>query len=171
MTFKVAIVGAGPVGLTLAIALGQRGVACVVLERNAAPGLLPKMERSNTRTMEMYRRLGLADRVRAMGFPPDEPMDVFLGDVQLTEPPLVRLEYPSVREVEGHRRPHARWVAAARAVSAGLAVRARAGAPRRGARDPVGDGAHGARGDGAERRRPGGDAHGGAEPRELPPRA
>ncbi|MGH8785340.1 MAG: FAD-dependent oxidoreductase, partial [Cupriavidus necator] len=55
---EVLIVGAGPVGLTLAIDLGQRGVRCTLVERNQAPGRLPKMERCNARTMEIYRRLG-----------------------------------------------------------------------------------------------------------------
>ncbi len=59
------IVGAGPVGLTLAIALGQSGVRCILVEQKAAPQFLPKMERCNARTMEVYRRLGLSGRVRA----------------------------------------------------------------------------------------------------------
>jgi len=42
---QVVIVGAGPIGLTLAIALGQFGVRCVLIERNEAPSGLPKMER------------------------------------------------------------------------------------------------------------------------------
>jgi len=42
---EVLVVGAGPVGLTLAIALGQAGVRCVLVERKEAPQFLPKMER------------------------------------------------------------------------------------------------------------------------------
>lgn len=60
----VLIVGGGPVGLTLAIDLGQRGVECVLVDKREAPGMLPKMERCNARTMEHYRRLGIADRLR-----------------------------------------------------------------------------------------------------------
>jgi 2-polyprenyl-6-methoxyphenol hydroxylase-like FAD-dependent oxidoreductase len=56
---QVIIVGAGPVGLTLSIALGHLGVRCILLERNDAPSGLPKMERCNARTMEIYRRLGI----------------------------------------------------------------------------------------------------------------
>jgi 2-polyprenyl-6-methoxyphenol hydroxylase-like FAD-dependent oxidoreductase len=54
---QVIIVGAGPVGLTLAIDLSRRGVRCILLEQKPAPQFLPKMERCNARTMEIYRRL------------------------------------------------------------------------------------------------------------------
>ncbi len=65
---EVIIVGAGPVGLTLAIDLGRRGVRCILLEQKDAPQFLPKMERCNARTMEIYRRLGIAQKVRDAGF-------------------------------------------------------------------------------------------------------
>lgn len=93
----VIIVGAGPTGLTLAIDLGRRGVRCVVLERKPAPQFLPKMERCNARSMEMFRRMGLADRIRRAGLPGDVPMDVFVG-MSLAERPLLHLKYPSVDE-------------------------------------------------------------------------
>src|ERR1700754_4758441 len=93
----VIIAGAGPVGLTLAIDLGRRGVRCLLIERDATPAPWPKMDRSNARTMEFYRRIGIADRVRALGYPPDNPMDVFLT-TRLSDPPIAVLKYPSVAE-------------------------------------------------------------------------
>ena len=93
----VLVVGAGPVGLTLAIDLGRRGVRCTLIEQKAAPEFLPKMERCNARTMEIFRRMGLAERVRAVGLPADVPMDVYII-LAMNEPPLVRLPYPSVAE-------------------------------------------------------------------------
>src|SRR5262245_64602844 len=75
---EVIIVGAGPVGLTLAIDLGRRGVRCILLEQKEAPQFLPKMERCNARTMEIYRRLGIGQKVRDAGFPRDVPMEVFI---------------------------------------------------------------------------------------------
>jgi len=96
----VLIVGAGPVGLTLAVDLGLKGVRCVLVERKAAPQFLPKMERCNARTMEIYRRMGLAERIRAAGLPADVPMDVFIV-LALNEPPLLHLAYPSVSEARG----------------------------------------------------------------------
>src|SRR5207244_3863108 len=89
----------GPVGLSLAIDLGRRGVRCILLEQKDAPQFLPKMERCNARTMEIYRRLGIARKVRDAGFPRDAPMDVFIV-TSLIEPPLLHLPYPSVAEAK-----------------------------------------------------------------------
>ncbi|MFO1162181.1 MAG: FAD-dependent monooxygenase [Reyranellaceae bacterium] len=96
-TYDVIVVGAGPVGLTLAIDLGRRGVRCLLIERSPTTLPYPKMDRSNARTMEFYRRIGIADRVRAQGYPADNPMDVFLT-TRLSDPPIAVLRYPSVGE-------------------------------------------------------------------------
>jgi 2-polyprenyl-6-methoxyphenol hydroxylase-like FAD-dependent oxidoreductase len=92
---QVLIAGAGPVGLTLALDLGRRGIRCMVVERNDTSRQLPKMERCNARTMEIYRRLGIVDRVRAAGLDNDAPMDVYLTE-SLHGPVIVHLPYPSV---------------------------------------------------------------------------
>jgi 2-polyprenyl-6-methoxyphenol hydroxylase-like FAD-dependent oxidoreductase len=96
---QVIIVGAGPVGLTLAVDLGRRGVRCILLEQKDAPQFLPKMERCNARTMEIYRRMGIAQKIRDAGFPRDTPMDVFII-TSLIEPPLLHLPYPSVAQAQ-----------------------------------------------------------------------
>ncbi len=95
----VLIVGGGPTGLTLAIDLGKRGVRCMLIEQKEKPAFLPKMERINARSMEIYRRLGLAPKIRAAGLRPDVPMDVYIM-LALYEPPLLRLHYPSVEEAQ-----------------------------------------------------------------------
>ena len=95
--YDVIVAGAGPVGLTLSIALGQRGVRCLLLERNPAPGQWPKMDRTNARSMELFRRLGLVDGIRSLGYPPDNPMDVFLL-TRMSEPALAVLKFGSVAE-------------------------------------------------------------------------
>ena len=99
MNTQVLIVGAGPTGLTLAIDLGRRGVRCTVIEQKEAPQFLPKMERCNARTLEIYRRMGIADQVRAAGLPAQCPMDVFVV-LSLAEPPLLQLPYPSVAQAK-----------------------------------------------------------------------
>ena len=99
MDTQVLIVGAGPVGLTLALDLGRRGVRCTLVERKTAPQRLPKMERCNARSMEIFRRMGLAERFRAAGLLADVPMDVFIV-TSLVDPPLLRLPYPSVAEAK-----------------------------------------------------------------------
>ena len=95
----VLIVGGGPTGLTLAIDLGKRGVRCTLIEQKEKPAFLPKMERINARSMEIYRRLGLSQQIRAAGLRPDVPMDVYIM-LALNEPPLLRLHYPSVEEAQ-----------------------------------------------------------------------
>ena len=62
---KVLIVGAGPAGLSLAIELGHRGVACMVVERNDRVGYAPRAKTTNVRTREHLRRWGIADKLRA----------------------------------------------------------------------------------------------------------
>ena len=62
---RVLIVGAGPAGLSLAIELGQRGIACLVIERNDRVGYAPRAKTTNVRTREHLRRWGIADRLRA----------------------------------------------------------------------------------------------------------
>jgi 2-polyprenyl-6-methoxyphenol hydroxylase-like FAD-dependent oxidoreductase len=102
---SVLIVGAGPVGLTLALDLGRRGVDCILVERNAAPTRLPKMERCNGRTMEIYRRLGVAEAIRDAGLPRELPMDVFLT-TSLMDPPIAHLPCPSVSEAKADIAAH-----------------------------------------------------------------
>lgn len=96
-TFDVVVVGAGPVGLTLAIDLGRRGVRTLLVERDPATKPWPKMDRSNARTMEFYRRMGIADKVRDLGYPPDASMDVFIV-TRMKDAPLAHLRYPTVAE-------------------------------------------------------------------------
>jgi 2-polyprenyl-6-methoxyphenol hydroxylase-like FAD-dependent oxidoreductase len=102
MDTDVLIVGTGPVGLILSIDLGRRGIRCILIEKNEAPLGYPKMERCNPRTMEIFRRLGLADAVRAAGYPPDWPMDTYLV-FDLMRPPLFKMAYPSVAQARVRR--------------------------------------------------------------------
>ena len=121
------IAGAGPVGLTLAIDLGRRGVRCLIIERHPTTAPWPKMDRSNARTMEFYRRIGIVDRVRALGYPPDNPMDVFLT-TRLSDPADRGAEISlRGRTPEADRRV-AEWRVAAGTLSARLAEQARAAA-------------------------------------------
>ena len=103
MDSDVLIVGAGPTGLTLAIDLGRRGVRCTLVEQKEEPAFLPKMERVNARSMEIYRRMGLAEKIRAAGLRADCPMDVYIV-LSLTEPPLLHLPYPSVAQARAQTR-------------------------------------------------------------------
>ena len=72
----VLIAGGGPVGLALAVELGWRGIACTLVEQGDGSIITPKMNEVNTRTMEICRRWGIADRVMNCPFPGDHPLDV-----------------------------------------------------------------------------------------------
>ena len=73
----VLVVGAGPVGLSLAIELGHRGIGCLVVERNDRVGYSPRAKTTNVRSREHLRRWGIADALRqASPIAPDYPPDV-----------------------------------------------------------------------------------------------
>lgn len=73
----VTIVGAGPVGLTLAIDLAQRGIQVTVIEtRHRGEQPSPKCNHVSARSMEIFRRLGLAKSLRDAGLPADYPNDI-----------------------------------------------------------------------------------------------
>ncbi len=62
---SVVIVGAGPSGLALAIELGSRGVACLLVERNDRVGYAPRAKTTNVRTRTHLRRWGIAGTLAA----------------------------------------------------------------------------------------------------------
>ena len=64
-TTEVLVVGAGPVGLALAIELGSCGIQVVVAERNVRAGAAPRAKTTNVRTHTLLRRWGIADRLTA----------------------------------------------------------------------------------------------------------
>jgi len=72
----VLVIGGGPCGLMLANELGRRGVRCLVVDRKPGTAFNPQANATQARTMEHYRRLGFAHRVRAQGLPADHPTDV-----------------------------------------------------------------------------------------------
>jgi 2-polyprenyl-6-methoxyphenol hydroxylase-like FAD-dependent oxidoreductase len=74
---QVLVVGAGPVGLTLAMDLAWRGVQVTIAERRQR-GEPPsvKCNHVSARSMEIFRRLGVVGAVRNAGLPPDYPNDI-----------------------------------------------------------------------------------------------
>lgn len=97
-TVQVLIAGGGAVGLTLAMDLAWRGVRVMVLEtRDRSQPPLPKCNHISARSMEIYRRLGVAGKLRNAGLPADYPNDVsyrtsFVGRE------LARIPIPSRRD-------------------------------------------------------------------------
>ncbi len=93
----VLIIGAGPVGMALALDLAWRGIGCMLIERTSGEIRHSKIGLISARTMEICRRLGIAQRVRDCGFPMDLPLNqVFC--TSLAGYPLSVIEFPSLRE-------------------------------------------------------------------------
>jgi len=61
---SVIIVGGGPVGVGLAIELGQRAISTVVIERQPTPQRIPKGQNLTQRTMEHFHAWGAESAVR-----------------------------------------------------------------------------------------------------------
>ena len=94
---QVVIIGAGPVGLGMAIELAQRGIKCTVVEEGDGTVAHPRTGLVAIRTMELLRRWGLAEQVRHCGFPDDYQLSMVFC-TSLDGLLLDRENYPSMRE-------------------------------------------------------------------------
>jgi 2-polyprenyl-6-methoxyphenol hydroxylase-like FAD-dependent oxidoreductase len=93
----VLIAGGGPVGMTLARDLARRGIETMLVERNPTTTRHPKMDITNARSMELFRRLGLADALRTVAVPEANNFDVS-WITGLSGHELYRFHYPSVTQ-------------------------------------------------------------------------
>lgn len=94
----VVVVGAGPVGSVLALELARHGVGCVLVERSSTASRHPKMDYVSGRSMELLRRLGLAEAVRDRAIGPEHRAN-FLWLRGYDEPPIAAWEHPAVGEL------------------------------------------------------------------------
>lgn len=94
----IVIVGSGPVGMTLALDLGSRGVPVLLLEQSTETTTNPRCNTTNARSMEYFRRLGLARRIRLSGLPHEHPTDI-VYTTNLGAYELARFEFASTNEV------------------------------------------------------------------------
>ncbi len=93
----VMIAGGGPIGMTLALELARNGVRSIVVERNPSTTRHPKMDLTNGRSMELYRRLGISNALRSVGVPIENAFDVMWA----TSPSgflLHNFRYPSAQD-------------------------------------------------------------------------
>src|ERR1051326_9005791 len=67
MPGQVLIVGAGPTGLVLALWLVRLGVKVRIIDKAAEPGTTSRALAVQSRTLEFYRQVGLADAVVEAG--------------------------------------------------------------------------------------------------------
>lgn len=80
----------------MAIELGWRGIGCVLVDEGDGALLHPRTGLIAIRTMEMLRRYGLAQRMRACGFPDDYALSMVFC-TSLNGLVLERAPYPSMR--------------------------------------------------------------------------
>ena len=94
---SVLIVGGGPVGMTLALDLAWRGIDVTIVElRRAGEPPSVRCNQVSARSMEIYRRLGIAQKLRDAGLPADYSNDV-VSATTVTGIELSRLSLPSRR--------------------------------------------------------------------------
>src|SRR4051812_37992795 len=67
MDADVLIVGAGPTGLMLANQLVRRGVRVLLIDRHSGPAQQSRALGVQSRTMEIYSKLGIVDRALELG--------------------------------------------------------------------------------------------------------
>ena len=106
----VLIVGAGPVGMTMALCLAQRGIASVLVELRAAE-VLPdvKCNHISARSMELFRFLGVSQDLRAAGLPDDYPHSVSYRTSTLGEE-IARIHIPGRNtRLTDHSGPDGHW--------------------------------------------------------------
>lgn len=73
-TCDVVVLGGGPTGLCTALELNRHGIDTVLVERRTRDSVVyPTANHITTRSMELFRLWGLADRIRNGGFPTDHP--------------------------------------------------------------------------------------------------
>jgi 2-polyprenyl-6-methoxyphenol hydroxylase-like FAD-dependent oxidoreductase len=100
---SVLVVGGGPVGLTLAVDLAWHGIDVVVAERRPADApSSAKCGQISARSMEVFRRLGLAEALRGIGLPANYPNDI-VSATSVTGVELSRVPIPA----RGERGPGA----------------------------------------------------------------
>src|SRR6476661_1042365 len=73
--YQVVIVGGGPVGVALAVELGQRDISCALVERHLTPQQIPKGQNLTNRTLEHFFFWNCVDELRAARvMPPGYPI-------------------------------------------------------------------------------------------------
>jgi 2-polyprenyl-6-methoxyphenol hydroxylase-like FAD-dependent oxidoreductase len=108
----VLVAGAGPCGLMLANELGLRGVSCLVVDQKATMASFPQANATQARTMEHFRRIGIAAELRAMGLPGEHPTDIAYF-THFSRHELARLRLPTAAQAtEQIKRLSGSWSAA-----------------------------------------------------------
>lgn len=107
-TDKVIVVGAGPVGMTAALALHNRGIPVVVLEQEPFPPKDLRAASLHPTTLAMLSELGITDRIVPLGLISkiyqyhDRPTHSVVAEFNLDQL-RDELKYPFVLQYEQHK--------------------------------------------------------------------
>ena len=99
----VLVVGGASVGLSLASELAYQGVPSLVVEERVDVNPHPRANAIANRTMEYYRRWGIAGALVDAGIPPENPADYYWVS-SLGGREIHRLSLPSQTQLEARRR-------------------------------------------------------------------
>ncbi|SNS88161.1 2-polyprenyl-6-methoxyphenol hydroxylase [Noviherbaspirillum humi] len=81
----------------LANELGRRGISAVLVDEKPGTAFNPQANATQARTMEHFRRLGIAEEIRSLGLPPDFPTDIAYFTRYATHE-LGRFRLPTARQ-------------------------------------------------------------------------
>ena len=98
---RVLIVGAGSAGATAALLLAEHGIDTLVIERRVAPPTHPAAHVLSTRTLEVFRELGIEHDVRRLSSRLYELRDIIYA-TSLTGPELGRITIFDPESTEAH---------------------------------------------------------------------
>lgn len=125
----VLIAGGGPTGLVLAAQLAHHGVRSVLAERNPETTRFPKMDITNGASMELLRRLGVDEELRAVGVDGHHSFDVIFA-AGLAGPEITRWSLPSADEQQAQiaqtrdgSRPALAWQRCSQAIFEAMMMR------------------------------------------------
>ncbi len=90
----VLIVGAGPAGLVTALVLAKQGVRSTLVERHPGTSIHPRASGVSTRSMEIFRRLGVEDAIRAFSLDAT-PLMAMAPSLASPERRAVQLGFPT----------------------------------------------------------------------------
>jgi 2,4-dichlorophenol 6-monooxygenase len=88
----VLIVGAGPAGLTLALALARYGVPALTVEKHPSTAHTPRAHIINQRTVEIFRALGISEKFHEVAIP-QAGLTNFLWYTTLADPEVARSHF------------------------------------------------------------------------------
>lgn len=75
----VLIIGGGIVGLSASLCLAHHGIHSMVVERHSGTSLHPRARSVNSRTMEVFRHLGIDEKVREAGAAMSASFGIYRG--------------------------------------------------------------------------------------------